>query len=408
MNIVVFAHIFHPEMVTVNEVATMLVERGHKVTVVTGIPNAPVGKIFEGYGFFRRLRESWNGIEIRRNWQVPRGNAGALRLLINYTSFVISGSIAAIRLARKKPDVIFVNEVSPITVALPAILLGKLTKTPVVMWIHDLWPESVSASGTITNERAISIIDALVRFIYRHCDLLLIQSKAMRPSVESRNVEAERIEFFPNPIDTIFQPLENSIRPQALSGVPADAFIVMFAGSIGASQDMPTILAAAHKLRDQDDVHFVIVGGGRELENSRALAVKLGLQEKVHFVGSHPAEEMPVFYHFADIMLVTLLDEPIFALTVPLKTQTYMACAKPVICNVRGETARIVQEADAGFTAPPREPAALAEAILKAYRIRGRKLNILGRNARTYFQEHYNRQKLMDSLEENLHKLAGY
>ena len=349
MKITIYSHIFYPEMATINEVARKLVERGHEVTVVTGIPNAPLGKIFEGYGFFQRLREDWKGVKIRRNWQIPRGSATSLRLVINYISYVLSGSLASIRMARSKPDLILVNALSPITVALPAIVLRKFSKAPLAIWIHDLWPESVSASGAITNERIVDKIGHLVDFIYRHCDLLFIQSQAMRRSVELRNVGSDRIVFFPNPIDEFYQPLNNPARPDALSSVPSGAFVVMFAGSIGASQDMPTILAAADKLGGKTDIHWVIVGGGRDLEQTRALTKKLGLEDRVHFVGSHPPDTMPAFFHYADVLLVTLRDEPILALTVPLKTQTYMACAKPIVCNVRGEAARIVKEAKAGF-----------------------------------------------------------
>ncbi len=407
MKIVIFSQLFYPEVVSINEVASLLVARGHEVTVMTGLPNAPVGKIFDGYGPFKRLKEIWHGVEIRRNWLIPRGSGSSWRLPINYVSFAAFASLMLPRLSGKKPDIIFVNQLSPVTKALPAILYKKITGAPMVMWIHDLWPESVASSGAIKNKRVIGAIGKMVNYIYRHCDLIFVQSKAMNPKIVERGVSPGAIAFLPNPIDTFFVPVapgKTAQRPEALAQVPQDAFILMFAGSIGRSQDLPTIIAAADRLRQHKDIHWVFVGGGFSQPEAEAMVKKRGLEKCIHFVGSHPIEAMPQFYAAADAMLVTLKNEEIFALTVPLKTQGYLACAKPLICNVPGEAARIINEADAGFTVPPEDPEALADAVRQAYNMRGAQLEAKGRNGRRYFEANYTQEKILDALEGALHK----
>ncbi len=404
MKIVIFSQRFNPEVATINEVASLLVARGHDVTVMTGLPNAPKGKIFDGYGPFKRLKEKWNGVDIRRNWLIPRGSGSSWRLPITYLSFAAFASLMLPRLRGKNPDIIFVNQLSPITKALPAILYKKFTGAPMVMWIHDLWPESVASSGAIKSERAIDAIGNMVSYIYRHCDLILVQSKAMNPKVVERGGAVDQITFLPNPIDTFFAPVENAERPEALAKIPLDAFVLMFAGNIGRSQDLPTIIAAADRLREHKDIHWVFVGDGFFRPEAEAMVKKRGLEDCVHFVGSHPIDTMPQFYAAADAMLVTLKNEEIFALTVPLKTQGYLACARPVVCNVPGEAARIINEAAAGVTAPPEDPEALAATVHQAYTMRGAQLEAKGRNGRRYFEANYTQEKILDALEGALHK----
>ncbi len=406
MKIIVFSQRFYPEVASINEVACLLTKRGHKITIMTALPNAPAGKIFDTYGPFKRLKEKWNGVDIRRNWLIPKGNGSNKRLILTYISFVISASIMLPRLRGKKPDVIFVNQLTPITKALPAILYKKITGAPLVMWVHDIWPESVSSSGAIKNKKVVNLIGKMVNYIYKNCDHILIQSKAMQPKIEERGVAQERITYLPNPIDKLFKPISNSSKSAILKSIPSNAFIVMFAGSIGRSQDITTIIQAAEILKDNSDIYWVFVGGGSEQKKAKNLAELSEASKNISFTGNQAIESMPNFYNTADVMLVTLRNEEIYSLTVPLKIQGYLACAKPIICNIPGEAARIINEANAGFTSPPEDPEALANAVLKAYKIKGTELNLKGQNARAYFNQNYTQVKIIDILETTLQELS--
>lgn len=406
MRIVIFSQLYFPENATINETARLLASRGHDVTVMTGLPNAPAGKIFDGYGYLEKLREKIDGVDVLRNWLVPRGRGTALRMALNYLSYVFSASLGLIRLIGKKPDIIFVNQLSPVTVALPAIVYKKLCRVPMAMWIHDLWPDSVVAAGAMSDGPAYRLIGAMVRFIYRNCDLIFAQSLAMFETLAERGYPREKLRHLPNPIDPFFVPLSEAPIPAALSSVPP-GFKLMFAGGIGKAQDVPTILAAAKILHEkQSKVQFIIVGDGRDRRDAQQMAQDLGIGDMVHFAGSHQAAHMPQFYAHADAMLVTLLDRPIFSVTVPLKVQTYLACAKPIVCNVRGEAARIVNEAKAGATVAPENPRLLADAIEQLTCLDRFALAELGSNALRYYKEHYASEKLLATIENGLSELT--
>ena len=405
MKIVIFSQRFFPENASINEVSSLLIDRGHNITVMTGLPNAPAGKIFKGYGPFTKVKEYWKNIDIRRNWLIPKGNGSSKRLSLNYLSFALFSSVMLPRLRGIKPDIIFVNQLTPITQAIPAILYKKITGASLAMWVHDLWPESVASSGAINNKYAISVIGKLVDYIYKHCDIIYVQSQAMNNKIEERGVSPDKIHYLPNPIDPIFKPTTKTKINSLFSNIPEKSFIIMFAGNIGRSQDLPTIIEAAKILKNHQDIHWVFVGDGRSLDESKEMATSYDLVN-THFIGGHPLEKMPLFYSVANLMLVTLLNEEIYSLTVPLKTQSYLACAKPVICNVPGEATRIINEAKAGFTLPPENPTMLAEKVLEAYNLPKNKLDQKGKNARKYFEAHYEQYKIIDFLENSLKKLA--
>ncbi len=385
----------------------MLVSNGHEVTVMTGIPNVPIGKFFNGFGLLKNLKGNYYGVTILRNWLIPRGNGSRILLSLNYLSFVFFCSVGLLRLIGKRYDVIFVNQLSPITVAIPAIFYKWITGKRLVMWVHDLWPDSVIAAGALKEGFLFNCIGKIVNFIYRNCDFFFPQSLAMLHTLESRGIPRNKMEYLPNVIDTFFNNISFKKNPPIFNNIPK-GFYVMFAGSIGKSQDFKTILSAAQLLQSiNKNIKFVIVGDGRERILMEKLKDDLDLSATVFFVGSFPVKEMPSFYSMADVMLVTLRDEEIFSVTVPLKVQTYMACGKPIISNVEGEAKRVIKEAKCGFIAKPQDPESLAKAIDEAYKKRGPVLKELGRNARSYFDKSYNQDVLLKNIEELLNQVIG-
>lgn len=398
MKILILTQYFWPEDFRINDLATGLVEMGHEIEVLTGMPNYPGGKLFTGYRTFKPLREKYEGIPIVRVPLIPREKGRGWQLILNYLSFAFSGSLIGPFLCRGKYDFILVYEPSPITVGLPAIVMKAVKRAPVLFWVQDLWPESLSATGSVNSKTLLKIVKSLVRFIYRQCDQILIQSKAFSSSVESFGVIPKRILYYPNSAENFYRPMNLAPDAHECFGIPA-GFRVMFAGNIGVAQDFPTILKAAEYLKEYHDIHFIILGDGR-MHSWVAFQVReRGLTDNVHLLGRYPVETMPRYFSLADVLLVTLRKEPIFELTIPSKIQSYLACAKPIIAALDGEGARIIEEAGAGLTCPSENPGALAKAVLTLYNMPQSERQVMGKRGRTYFNSHFEHKMLLDQLE---------
>lgn len=393
MNVLVVTQYFWPENFLINNLAVGLVERGHSVTVLTGSPNYPQGKFFNGYGYFNR-QQDYHGVRVLRVPLIPRSNGGGVRLALNYLSFAVAASIAGPFFCKGKYDLIFVFEPSPITVGIPAIVLRALKSAPVLFWVQDLWPESLSATGAVTSKTLLALIGKLVRVIYKRCDRVLIQSRAFFDSVVQLGGKPDHISYFPNSAEDLFD------RKLPVSGSVSlpKGFKIMFAGNIGAAQDFGTIIAAAKLLRNFADIHWVIVGDGRMREWAETEVMNQGLSSNFHFLGRHPLETMPVFFSHADALLVTLRKDPIFALTIPSKIQTYLACGKPVIAALDGEGARIVEESGAGFSCPAEDPGSFAQAVLKMYATPQVEREKMAKNGRDYYETNFDREMLLERL----------
>jgi len=398
MKILVVTQYFWPENFRINDLLLGLKERGHKVKVLTGIPNYPGGRFFKGYKNYRPLFEIYDDIPVFRTPIIPRGNGSRIRLVLNYLSFAFFACLLTPFRRLDAIDLIFVYEPSPITVCLPALLLKKLKSAPVMFWMQDLWPESLSATGAIKSEIILKIVDILVRFIYRRCDRILIQSRAFFEPVKNQGSQSNRILYFPNSAEELYRPviLEKDADERA---VMPEGFCVTFAGNIGAAQDFGTILKAAEILKEHTEINCVVIGDGRMFKWVKGQVIKRGLSKTVHLLGRYPAEAMPRFFALSDVLLVTLKKEPIFALTIPSKVQSYLACAKPIIAALDGEGAKVVEEAGAGLNCPAENPEALADAVLKLYNISEADRKGMGKKGISYFEKHFEREMLLDRLE---------
>lgn len=403
MRALIVSQYFWPEGFRINDVAKTLFESGVAVEVLTGKPNYPSGKIFSGYRAWGCQRERHQGMTVNRLPLWPRGGGG-WRLALNYLSFVVSGLLFAPWMLRKnKIDVIFVYAPSPILQAIPALFLGKLKGCPVVLWVQDLWPESLSATGYVRNPLILTLIRQVVRFIYSRVDLLLVQSRAFEAPV-SFLASGTPIAYYPNSVDETFSlPVAN--EPPPVEGL-GEGFSVMFAGNIGAAQAVEVIIQAASLLREYSDIHFVVVGDGSSRDGMVKAVEQQGLTN-VHLPGRFPVETMPGFMQKASVLLVTLADQPIFAATVPNKIQAYMAAGRPIIASLNGEGARLVIEAEAGLTAPAEDAKALAEAVLRIYELSPGERNKMGSNGLKYYQKHFDHTQLVDQLIGYLQTVSG-
>jgi glycosyltransferase involved in cell wall biosynthesis len=396
MRLLILSQYFWPETFIINDLARLLAERQIEVTVLTGKPNYPGGKIFDGYRAGGIQREQRDGIEVVRVPLLPRGERSGLKLALNYLSFIISASLAGtFALRGRQFDAVLVYAPSPLLKALAGMVIAWRKKAPLVLWVQDLWPESLSATGQVKNEPLLAFVGFLVRAIYRRCDLILVQSRAFVDSVASHGGRREKIEYYPNPY---MLPDPSTAGSDVVSLVERlrQSFSVVFAGNIGTAQDPETLLETARLLQD-DDIQIVFVGSGsRELWLAEQRTA-LGLSKLV-LAGRFPAEDMPHLFAAASALLVTLAPQPIFALTVPSKLQAYLAAGRPIVAALDGEAARIIAEAEAGLCVPAGKAAELAEAIRRLHRMSQEQREAFGLRGRAYFERNFEPQKLTTDL----------
>lgn len=404
MRLLVVSQYFWPESFRVNDLVKTLIDKGVEVDVLTGKPNYPEGRIFAGYRAAGHGVEMWSGATLYRIPLIPRGTKGGIRLAVNYLSFICSGLFFGPWLLRRRGyDAIFVYGVSPIFQAIPALALGAFKKVPVIVWVQDLWPESLKATGYIKSPGLLSKIGYLVGLVYKRADLLLVQSRAFVPFV--KHLAPDRsVHYYPNSVDDTFV----SPGKVTLPDIPAldHGFSVVFAGNIGAGQAVDVIVEAAFLLRSRSDISFVVIGNGSRYEWMREQVAQRGLTN-LHLPGRHPVETMPGLMQKAGALLVSLADEPIFAATVPNKIQAYMASGRPILASLNGEGARLVNEAKAGLTSAAGDAQALSDAVLKLYNMTDAERAELGANGQRYFREHFDHNMLTDQLIDHVRAVSA-
>src|SRR5205085_853814 len=247
----------------------------------------------------------YKAAEVRRAPLIPRGGGGGLRLAINFFSHAFFATLLAPWLARGRFDAILVYEPSPMTIGIPARALRAMKRAPLLFWVQDLWPESLSATGAVKNRAVLGLVDRLIKWIYRGCDRVLVQSEAFIPSVEAHGVPRSRIRYLPNSAENFYRRVEPNPADAEAHEMPT-GFRVMYAGNIGAAQDFATILGAAELLKGERDIQWIILGEGRMRAWVADEIRRRGLQSNFHLLGQRPAERMPRYFAHADVLLATL------------------------------------------------------------------------------------------------------
>lgn len=396
MKILIVSQYFWPENFRINDLTQELVQRGHRVTVLTGIPNYPAGTVFDSYRQNPKAFEHYCGAAVLRIPMLAR-RQGVVRLFLNYLSFVLGGCLCGPwRLRGQQTDVIFVFGLSPVTLALPAILFGRLMRAPVVMLVLDLWPETLGALGVVRSPRVLGWVGHLVKFIYERCTLVLGQSRGFLESIASYCSDTQKIHYFPSWAEEVF----------CQTGLPApevpvreDMFTVLFAGNIGEAQDLPAVLSAAESLKQNAGIRWLIVGDGRKSVWLQDEVDRRGLQGCVLLLGRFPVERMPSFYAHADALLVSLKKDPVFSMTIPGKVQSYLMAGVPLLGMLDGDGAKVIREANAGLVCSAGDAGGLAAAVLEMATMSADQRHQLGMNGRAYAQKEFERGSLMDRLE---------
>lgn len=407
MHLLFISQYFYPESFKGNDIVFDFVKRGHQVTVLTAKPNYPGGKFYKGYTFLNKKEEYIHGAKIIRTPIIPRGSGKGIFLIINYLSFIFFSYFTVLFRIKDKYDAIFVQQLSPVTMALPGLWIKRRQKTPLCIWILDLWPESITAASKIKNSFLLKPLDKLVCRIYDRADMIMISSEFFRKSVtEKVKDKTKPVIYFPNWAEDLFTNQKQGINSLALPILPGGTKI-MFAGNIGEAQDFESILNAAEiTLQENPDISWIILGDGRKLDWIKTEILRRSLSN-VFLLGRYPLEDMPSIFAQADIMLVTLKDNPALSLTVPAKIQAYMASSKIILGMINGEANELINKAQCGFAVKAGAYKDLAERAVYLSTITKDQKDKLERNSRIFYDNNFDKEKLLSNLEHNLLKMIA-
>jgi len=365
--------------------AQELVKLGHEVEVLTGFPNYPGGKLYGGYRIKLFQREVIGGISVIRVPLYPSHDSNSIKRILNYASFALSASLLGVLLV-KRPDVIYVYH-PPATVGLPALCLHLLHHAPFVYDIQDLWPDTLEATGMVNNRVGIWMVQKWCRLIYSQAAKIVVLSPGFREMVIRRGVPGHKIEVIYNWCE------DNKIQSTAGNEDlacklrMAGRFNVVFAGTMGKAQALGAVLEAARLLRDKlPKIQFVFVGGGIDVNRLKEEATEQGLTN-VRFLSRRPPSEIGDILNLGDVLLVHLRDDPLFQITIPGKTQAYMASGRPILMGVRGDAKTLVEKAGAGLACTPQDPQDIADAVEKFHNMTRKELDLIGQNGKMFYEQ---------------------
>ncbi len=397
MRILMVCQYYYPEQFRINDICEHMVKDGHQVTVLTGLPNYPGGTVPKEYRWFRRRTETINGVRVVRCFEIGRGK-GNMRLGLNYLSYMISASFRSLFLGNRY-DLVMVNQLSPVTMAIPAIVYKKLYRKKLFLYCLDLWPDSLAAGGIAKDSRVYELTLKLSRWIYKKADRIAVTSKSFIEYFDKvLRVPGTNIVYLPQYAEDIFSPSESSQLPDKNTNI-------VFAGNIGEMQSPETIILAANELKQRTDIHFHIIGGGSMLSKCQDLVKKLELTN-ITFYGQRPLSEMPGFYSMADAMLITLKKNEFISYTLPGKIQTYMAAGKVILGAINGETRRIIEEAQCGLCCESEDHRSYAK-MIENFADYLEDHYLFSENSFKYYEQHFSEDAFFDNLYRNLEELIS-
>jgi glycosyltransferase involved in cell wall biosynthesis len=393
MKILVVCQYYYPEPFRIFDICESLVEKGHDVTVLTGLPNYPEGIVHQEYRNGRNRKEELNGVEIIRSFEIGRGN-GKLKLFLNYFSFAVSASLKTLFM-KEKFDIVFVNQLSPVMMGIPAVIYKKKHKKKILLYSLDLWPASLAAGGISENSLIYKVFLKISKWIYNSSDSILVTSSMFEKYFEDTlGISTKTIGHLPQYAEDLFT--------ETIEVPKTDKYNFVFAGNIGDMQSVDTIIKAANELRDHSNIVFHIIGDGSKLEECKLLSDKL-LLDNIIYYGRLPVSEMPKYYSLADAMLITLKDNKTLSYTLPGKVQSYMAAGKPIIGSINGETRNVIDVSGCGLCCDAEDYKDLANIIIQFcnsdYKVK------MAENSYNYYIKNYSKERFISVLEKTLIKL---
>ena len=394
-HILVVTQYFYPEQFRINDMCAEWFKRGYKVTVLTGYPNYPQGEYYDGYGWFKRTKQRWKGVNIIRIPLTAR-KQGSVRLALNYLSFVVSGLFWVLT-TNIKADYVFTFEVSPMTQALIGVWYAKRRKIPHYLYVQDLWPENVEIVTGIHSPLVLKPIGAMVNYIYKHCNIIFATSPSFVKEIQKRvKKNKNKVKYLPQYAEDFYKPIERKPVPE----IPADdSFKIIFTGNIGKAQGLDILPKAAKLLKGKENVKFVIVGDGRDKDNFLKQITDNDVQDMFVMIDRQPPERIPELLAACDAAFISFMPDPLFEKTIPAKLQSYMACGMPIIAAAIGETKRIVEEAKCGVCSPIGDANKLVASIMAL--IKSGLVKKYKKNSKKYSNLKFEKQKIMGYLEES-------
>lgn len=361
--------------------AKALRDRGFDVEVLTGFPNYPGGKVYPGYKVRPFQRETVDGIRVARVALYPSHNRSAIGRVANYLTFAASASLYGI-FGASRPDVIYAYH-PPATTGIAACLIGLFRRSATVLDIQDLWPDTLRATGMLGNRRLLGVVGEICRAIYARTDRITVLSPGFKRLLEERGVPGTKVEVIYNWADeSAMSDAAGEVSPQ----FPRDGFRVLFAGNMGAAQQLDVAIDAAEILASRGrDARFVFLGGGIDVGRLAKLALSKQLSN-VTFLPAVPMSKVGAYLGHADALLVHLRQDPLFAITIPSKTQAYMAAGKPVLMGVAGDAAQLVERSGGGVSFMPGNPQAMADAIERLMTLSPEELGRMGERGRAFYR----------------------
>lgn len=397
-HILVVSQYYYPEQFRINDICEEWVKRGNRVTVVTGMPNYPEGRFYKGYGWFKKTRETVNGVDIIRLPIVSRGTS-KIRLMMNYASFVITGWFWK-TFTKVKADSVFIFEVSPMTQAEVGVWFAKRRNIPCTIYVQDLWPENLEAVAHISNGTILGAIDRMVDKIYRGCSNILTTSPSFKKRLELRESVknpdgSSKVIYWPQYAEDFYHPVERGERPP---DIPDDSnFKIVFTGNVGYAQGLDILPKTAAELKKRGiTVDFVIIGDGRYMEEFKAEIESLGVVGYFSLLGRKMPTDIPKYLSWCDAGFISFADNELFNMTIPAKLQSYMACGMPILAVAGGETKRIVEEAGCGVAGNYDDAVGTVEKMLGLTSL---EINKMRTNSLLYYRKHFSKHELMDYVE---------
>tara|TARA_B100000963_G_C22640005_1_gene679923 strand:- start:8793 stop:10004 length:1212 start_codon:yes stop_codon:yes gene_type:complete len=374
--------------------AKELMSRGFEVEVITGFPNYPGGKLYDGYHLKLIQKEVIEGVCVTRLPLFPSHDKSKFGRVANYLSFAISSLFYGLFFA-KRPDVIYAYH-PPLTVGISAGIINFFRRVPIVLDIQDMWPDTLKATGMITNSRILGLVSRICNLIYSSAAKIVVLSPGFKRLLVARGVPEKKINVIYNWADEEVLRKSSGKLPKELTSV--EGFKVLFAGNIGQAQGLDVILDAAFLLKDSvPEMQFFIMGEGLQRNSLKTKADSLNLKN-VHFLNAVNMENVGIFLDYVDALLIHLNSDPLFEITIPGKSQAYMAVGKPIIMGVKGDASNLVSRANCGVCFEPENSKKLAEVVNNLMNLSSEEIKELGDNARKFYDKNLSVRAGIDSF----------
>ena len=397
-HILVISQYFFPETFRINDICKSWVEKGYKVTVITGIPNYPEGKFYAGYNITKKRTENYHGVQIIRLPIFPRGQS-KIGLVLNYLSFVVSGYMWSL-FSKLNPDHVFIFEVSPMTQALPGVWFAKRRKIPCSIYVQDLWPENVEIVTGIKSQKVLGSIGKMVDYIYLNCNRIFTTSNSFVDAIIDRGVDQDRVTYWPQYAEGVA--LEATYKKKT-----NDELSIVFTGNIGEAQGLGQLVTLSKALKELDldhKVHFTLVGEGRFKQNLINQIKDCDVTHMFTFLGRVPSKQVPKILQSHDVALLSLAPDPLFDMTIPAKLQTYLSVGMPVLGLVGGESKSIIEEANSGLVASLTDTNLQMSHILALLNKNEEEMSVFRKNSINYAQKYFNKEQLLKIMDAHFNQ----